>query len=339
MPLKSLAKRSLQHIAAQMGPQRFMSGSNRLLILMYHRVLPSQDERMQDEEPSMVVTPETFALHLQILQQRFDFMHLSDWLQRRKQGLAVPQRACAITFDDGWLDNHQFAFPLLKEYQVPATLFLVSEMVGTTRNFWPERLAELMRVTATQYSELWDTPAYRWVRELRTDYDFGRQPPSHQQLFEIFDQAKYLSDDELHARIDAMQSSSDILPTPDAVVVNWDQVAEMAKSGLIDFGSHTCDHIRLNDKISQQNIEHQIIASKATIAAATNKAVELFCYPNGHFNDLALSITRRHYAGAVTTARGWNSVETDPHLLNRIGVHEDVSADKTAFLARVSGWL
>ncbi len=329
----------MQHVAAQLGPQRIASASKRLVVLMYHRVLPAQDERMQDEEPGMVVTPETFALHLQVLQQRFDIMHLTEWLQRRQQGLALPQRACAITFDDGWLDNYQFAFPLLKQYQLPATIFLVSDMVDTKRNFWPERLAELLRVTASQHSELWDAQAYRWLRELRTDFGFGQTPPSREQLFELFDQAKRLSDDELHARIDAMQGSSESLPAPNAAVVNWSQVAEMADSSLVDFGSHTCDHIRLTDKISQAVIERQIVASKARIAEASNKAVELFCYPNGDFNAAALSITRAHYSGAVTTAKGWNSMETDAHLLNRIGVHEDISADETAFLARLSGWL
>ena len=313
--------------------------NDRLVILMYHRVLPADDERMQDEEPGMVVTPETFELHLKILQQYFDMVDLSDWLQRRTQGLPLPKRACAISFDDGWLDNYQFAFPLLKQYQLPATIFLVSDMVATKRNFWPERLAELLRVTATRHSELWDAPAYRWLRELSTDYEFGNLPPNREQLFAIFNQSKRQSDDELHARIDAMQRSSESLPTPNEAVVNWNQVAEMADSGLVDFGSHTCDHIRLTDNISEQEAMHQIVASKAKIAEATNKEVELFCYPNGDFNEIALNIVRQHYAGAVTTARGWNNIETDTHLLNRIGVHEDISADKTAFLARLSGWL
>ncbi len=232
------------------------------MILMYHRVLPTDDERMQDEEPGMVVTPESFALQLQILRQHFVVIHLADWLQRRQQGLPLPQRACAITFDDGWLDNYQFAFPLLQQYQVPATIFLVSDMVDTKRNFWPERLAELLRVTATQHRELWDAPAYRWLRELSTNYEFGKQPPNREQLFALFNQAKQQTDDELHARIDAMQNSSKSLPAPNAAVVNWDQVTEMTNSGFVDFGSHTCDHIRLTDKISFKDTEHQIVASK-----------------------------------------------------------------------------
>ncbi len=339
MPLKSLAKRSLQHIAAQLGPQRIKSGRNRLLILMYHRVLPVNDERMHDEEPGMVVTPETFALHLQVLQQHFDIVHLADWLRRHEQGSALPQRACVITFDDGWLDNYQFAFPLLKQYQLPATIFLVSDMVGTKRNFWPERLAELLRITATQHSELWDTPAYRWLRDVDTNYDFGHKPPTHHQLFEIFNQAKRYSDEELHMRIDEMLSSSQKLPASSAAVLSWEQVAEMSDSGLLEFGSHTCDHIRLNDTVKQDIIKHQIIASKTTISEATNKTVNTFCYPNGDFNSSALEIVRKYYAGAVTTNNGWNSLKSDVHVLNRVGIHEDISTNETAFLARLSGWM
>ncbi len=339
MPIKRIVKRGLEHVAARMVTHRSKSNIKRLLILMYHRVLPKNDERMNDEEPGMVVTPGTLSLHLDILRQHFDIMHLSTWMERRSKGLTLPQRACAITFDDGWLDNYQYAFPLLQQHQVPATIFLVSEMVGTSRNFWPERLAKILRVTATQHPELWNTPAYRWLRDLHTTYSFGQQPPNYQQRFEIIDQAKHFADEALHARIDAMHNKISGFAVPEAAILNWDQIAEMNSSGLMEFGSHTCDHIRLNDKANQQSIEHQITASKKTIENATNKPVELFCYPNGDFNEVALSITRQHYSGAVTTAQGWNNVQTDAHLLNRIGVHEDVSADETAFLARLSGWL
>ncbi len=325
----------MQYFASGLGPHARPSGQPRLLILMYHRILPAEDERASLEEPGMIVTPETFRQHIEILQQYFSIVRLDDWLHKRNHGDAVPHKACAITFDDGWADNYEFAFPVLQQNNIPATIFLVSDMMGTDNVFWPERLARLIAAVATQYPQHAQHPALQWL-----PHQFNQSAPTAEQISATIAKVKALPDSEIHQRITETETRLEIqYPEQPAALLNWEQIQTMVDSGLISMGSHTCRHVRLNAQLDHEQLQHEILHSKSTIEQHIGNPVTTFCYPNGDLCDEALRLVGQTYEGAVTTQSGWNTLDTPVHSLHRIGVHEDIAADKTAFLARLSGWL
>ena len=339
-PVKNIIKRSLQHLAASFGRHARASKEPQLLVLMYHRILPRDDPRAQIEEPGMMVTPDTFRLHINTLKQYFTLIKLSDWIQRIHDGTPLPANACAITFDDGWADNYEYAFPVLKDLEAPATIFLVADMIGTEQRFWPERLAHIMTTVALRYPQYWTHPELAWLQENPELYRFCETPPKSEELSPLIAWLKEYSDQEMHERLNRIEGVLQLdidhhLPS----LLDWQQITEMLDSGLIDIGSHTCRHVRLNKNTSAAQIRDEIVNSKQVIEKHTNKTIDTFCYPNGDHCPEAIELVKQNYAAAVTTRSGWNTQHTNIHMLQRIGIHQDSTADRTAFLARISGWM
>lgn len=117
---------------------------------MYHHVCPR--ERIPAQQAPLEgwqynIAPELFRRQLRIIQQRgWKFVSLADYTAALLAGTAKSHRLAAITFDDGWLDNWEFAVPVLAEMKLPATVFVVSSEMA---NVSVDR-----RMTAAQVRQL-----------------------------------------------------------------------------------------------------------------------------------------------------------------------------------------
>lgn len=336
MGLKRLVKTAMDRVVATVAPPLWRIGSGRLIVVTYHRVLPRGDERLLDEQPGMVVHPETFRAHLRLLRQHFEPVKLGDWLARARNGEAVPRRACAVTFDDGWRDNYEHAFPILREEGCPATIFLVSDMVGTDEGFWPERLGAVLRRAARSGTDtVWRAPEFAWLSELGLPDKVFRALPDPERLDAVISSAKRYSDAELYQRLAPMEALVGAEPQPPSLL-DWAQVREMAESGLVELGSHTRRHTRLTAGLTEHQIQDEVVGSGERIRECAGRPAHVFCYPNGDVAPGARALVKEHYLGACTTARGWNRLGDDPYGLCRVSLHEDASASPAQFLARVA---
>jgi hypothetical protein len=114
------------------------------IVLMYHRVLPAELASRSFSHPGIVVTPETFARHMDFLKRRFRPLSLDEFQQHMESGSPFPEGACLVTFDDGWVDNHDHALPILHEHGIPAVVFVATDYIDADRPFWQEYLGHLL---------------------------------------------------------------------------------------------------------------------------------------------------------------------------------------------------
>ncbi len=332
--MKKLLKNSLNLLAANFGPHRLAAdGSPRLWVLMYHRILPPTDARFAGEEPGMIVTPDSFRQHLQTIKKLFEVLPLSEWMERRAQGKPLPRRACAVTFDDGWLDNLEYALPILRQEQVPATVFAVAGMVGTQQQFWPNRLARLLTTPGVERSH----EAFAWLQPLAGYRAAGAL--STEAIAAVIDACKRFSDPQLAAHLERMEAVAALPPGTAPALMDWSQLHRMQESGLVEIGSHTRHHYRLAGDLPSQLLHDEIAGSRAQLEQMLDRPVKLFCYPNGDVSPPAAELVGKHYLAAVTTRRGINSAATPAHALSRIGVHEHIGDTDRRFQARLSGWM
>lgn len=337
--LKTMAKRMVVHTVARTAPITWRwrkPGS--LVVLMYHRVLPEGAPERQSEQPGMYVSPETLDLHVTELKRRFELVHLDDWLRRAKAGQALPRLACAITFDDGWRDNYDHALPVLQKHGAPATIFLVASYVGTTQRFWPNRLMDLIR---TEFSQPDSIPFPAKLREI-IDPVLARARQlgkiDSDMIDPIVQHALGFNESEVRELVE-MSEEKNYEMKVERDTLNQEEIAELASSGLVRFGSHSATHYRLDESVSDEVLMAEIVQSRTTLQEICHQPIDLFCFPNGVSCPSAVSLASRHYLGALSTAIGWHTAGSDPYLIPRIPVHDDVSADRNSFLARLSAWM
>lgn len=333
---KILVKKIAQCIIAQIGPHKWPNTQPKLWIIMYHRVLPANDPRALLEEPGMFVTPEDLEMHIKTIKQHFTIVSLNQWISARKSGKKLPTKSCVLTFDDGWLDNYEHAWPILKKHNTPATIYLVTNCVGSNYSFWTNRLAQIV-IKLKKQNESTQKNKTR-LDKLCSSIPKSLSPADY--ISKVIHAAKQLPEPEAidivkeaekTFAIDTKNSSPDLM--------SWSQIKELNNSPLIDFGSHTENHIKLSPDYTDSQIRTEIINSKKRLEKELSSPIVSFSYPYGAFTDLARETARAHYSSATTTVHGINSTSTDLMELKRIRVHSDISNTPYKLLSRLSGWM
>lgn len=302
----------------------------KVAILAYHRVVTPNDLSRGYIEPGMYVFHDVFDMQVRWLLEGFEILSFSQLLARWKANEWDERKAyCVLTFDDGWLDNYRYAFPVLKKYQVPATIFLPTNYIGSNEWFWTEKIAFLLkylgqpRVTPMQRNRVGGAIA-ELPGLVHPDF-IGQEGISLTTIGEIIGQCKLLPPSEIESLLIRLSEILEVSIPHERVTMNWSEVAEMAKN-RISFGSHSCSH-HLLTRLNGETIRQELQESDRVLRTLPVGYIPVFCYPNGD-NNYAIQdfVKQSQYVAAVGTRSGVEGRRPENmYELNRIGMHNDIS--------------
>jgi peptidoglycan/xylan/chitin deacetylase (PgdA/CDA1 family) len=309
-----------------MSPHVLAHLTGKVLILGYHRVIPRTELETTFVQPGMYVTPKTFDRHLRFLTAHFELLSFRDLLALwDEDAWDRTKRYCAITFDDGWLDNYLHAYPLLRAHRAPATIFLPTGLIGTDEWLWPDRLAyHLHRHRSQGSAAMLSEPLASLVRRYPALAGVNGRggPDAFDSLIEL---AKTLSEQERDEVLHRLGEAFGVPVPAGRRLLNWDEAREMSRHGIA-FGSHTSTHAILT-QVTRTALQRELLRPLEVLRQQRVNQVSVLSYPNGDHTEAALVEARSAgYRAAVTIDPGLESSRpADLFRLKRIVVHDDVS--------------
>ena len=280
---------------------------NKAVALMYHGT--ADDSWISSKGDWLQVKRSEFKKQMEYVKKNFKVIPLFDLMKEIK----IPQKKplLIITMDDGYANNYSVAYPILKDLEIPATIFIVTDTIDKDHIFWWDKLYTLL-----------SPDCYRGKINEVILFFKKNVHPSH--IDKVVD--AYLEEIEITSipedRVDMYRT------------LRSDEIEQMSKDSLISFGSHTDKHeILIN--LTQEELDTTLRNSLEKILNLKN-GIPWICFPNGWFNDLVINRTIvAGYHGSTIVDGRLCSKMTDPFKISRIGIGNVVNLSKFKYI--VSG--
>lgn len=265
--------------------------SGRLQVFFFHRVLPEADPIIPSE-------PDAIAFDRQAawIKSWFNVLPLDEAVGRLDAG-TLPARAAAITFDDGYADNVTVAAPILRRYELPATVFVAPGYLDGGC-MWNDLVIEALRKCDAGQLDLRTFGLGQYVLSSASD--------RCRAIDTLLGHIKYLPQTERQARAESVLEAAEV-ERPYDLMMTSSQVRCLRESG-ITVGAHTMSHPILAT-LAPADVRREIADSRDRLEELVGRKVELFAYPNGNplrdYRSSDVDIVRQlGFKAAFTTAWG-----------------------------------
>ncbi len=243
-------------------------------ILTFHHVRPPRPDAFQPNR-LLEITPVFFeALLRRLKRRRIDVISL-DEMHRRFVANDFKRRFVCLTFDDGYKDVLQWAYPLLKQYEMPFAMFIATS--------FPDRLGELwwlgIEAVIAQNNRI--TFAVNGEQRYFDCARVGEKRELYDALYGYLRSMK--SDAEVRRAVRDLCASYkvDMAALCRDLCMDWEEIGRMAEDPLCTIGAHTVNHPMLKKMADDDAVRGEMEQSRAVLHAALGRRPEHLAYPIG----------------------------------------------------------
>lgn len=286
------------------------NGAARLSVLIFHRVLPAPDPMFPGE-----VDVRQFDQIVGWLRNWCNVLPLDEAVHRLATR-SLPARAAAITFDDGYTDNHSQALPILRRHGLSATFFVATGFLDGGR-MWNDTVIEAVRRFDGDRIDLQALDGFS--QDPTAIWPIGSIDQRRQAIESIIGRIKYAPPDQRLVLANQVALRLRV-KLPDDLMMTSQQVRGLRREGM-QIGAHTHNHPILA-RLEPGAARLEIARSKQALEDLLGEAVDMFAYPNGRpgldYSAQSVSIVRElGFAAAVSTAKGAANSRSDLFQLPR----------------------
>jgi peptidoglycan/xylan/chitin deacetylase (PgdA/CDA1 family) len=320
-----MARRLVRRAASSPAGERLLAALERaeparpglLRVLTYHRVSDAA----------------AFRAHMAHVAASGTVVSAAALLEALAGGAPLPPRALMITFDDGYREVGDVAWPILRGLGLPAVLFVPTAYPGAATTFWWDRLEQALA----------DTPRRDRLATPIGPVSLAHAPLRATAAADLRRHLATLHHDEARRCAEALCADLDAPPGALPAILGWDDLRRLAREGLA-VGAHSRTHPILT-RVPHADLAGEVAGARDDLRRELGSDVPIFCYPNGrHDPAVRAALRNAGYAAAFTTRRGTNDLRrADPLRLRRINVARgdglpDLRARLVLSSARLNRW-
>jgi peptidoglycan/xylan/chitin deacetylase (PgdA/CDA1 family) len=308
--------------------KRFYEG--RVTILVYHRIFDLDNEYFPYYEKNVSATPALFEKQVAYLKKKFNIISLGQYVRACQNNLPLPHAGVIITFDDNYEDVYTNAYPILKKYDIPATLFVTTDYILSGKLYWWDDISENIHKTAVKNVEINGIGSY--------ELDTGKL--KKKAIEEIVEKLTHMDAErrtqvvnELNHKLEVKNQDAEI----SKLYLTWEHINEMRKNNM-EIGAHTLSHPNLK-QLDDTQLSNELVESKQKIENEIKSEVNLFAYTYGHEEHfdkrIRSAVKNAGFICGCTTVYGSTNEKNDLYQLKRIPIFH--YNNMNVFKAKLSG--
>jgi peptidoglycan/xylan/chitin deacetylase (PgdA/CDA1 family) len=276
------------------------TGGNCLLVLTHHRI---GDGRLTEFDQGVYsATGEELEEEVGVLRRNFSVVSLEEAVDLVERKRPFRGAAILITFDDGYLDNYQIAFPILRSHGVQGTFFLVSSYIGQPIIPWWDRIAFWVRNASRTTLRL------KYPEPAEIPLPAGRRNEAIARVLRLYKSPKTSDGDLFLEELETACAPTRPFPSGVRLFLNREEAREMIQGGMA-VGSHTVNH-RILSKLPREEQMTELRDSRAALSEKIGAPVDTLAYPVGGlaaFNETTMAVAREAgYRAAFSSFGGIN---------------------------------